>query len=89
MTAYVLATATVGSSVIYTSAAINDSATFLQGLSFINTNTNAVNILHGNNTVYNMGSILSGSSYGLVVNTVNDCEIVNTATGTIASLAGF
>lgn len=89
MTAYVFGSTTIGSSLIYSSAAINDSVTFLQGLTFFNTNTNAVNILHGNNTVYNSATVMSGGTYGLVVNTVNDCEIVNTATGTIGTLAGF
>ena len=89
MTAYVFGTTTIGTAVVYESAAINDSVTFLPSLTFFNTNGNAVNILHGNNTAYNMGTIMSGRTYGLVVNTVNDCEIVNTATGTIASLAGF
>ena len=89
MTAYVFGTTTIGASTIYASAAINDSVTFLQGLTFFNTNGEAVSIQHGNNTAYNMATIISGGSYGLVVGNVNDCEIVNTATGTIASLAGI
>ena len=87
MTAFVRDTTINGSSIIYSSAAINDSVTFLQGLTFFRTSGNAVSIQHGNNTAYNMATIMSGQGYGLTVNTVNDCEIVNTATGTIASLS--
>ena len=88
MTAYVRDTTTIGSSIIYASAAINDSVTFLEGLTFFNINDEAVSIGHGNNSVYNMGTIMSGATWGLIVNTVNDCEIVNTATGPIATLSG-
>ncbi len=88
MTAFVPTTTNIGSSVIYSSVAAGDSVTFLQPYTFINTSGNAVNLTYANNTVVNMTTVMSGGSYGLVVNSVADCEIVNTATGTIATLSG-
>lgn len=73
---------------VYTSTAANDQATFLQPFQFISLGTNAVNVLHENFTVVNMTSLMSGASYGVVVNSVGDCDIINTDTGTIATLAG-
>lgn len=89
MTAFVPNASSVGASVIFASVAANDSVTFLQPHTFINTTGNAVNINRTNNTVLNMTTLMSGAAYGVVVNGVSDCDIINTATGTIASTAGF
>lgn len=88
MTAFVPNASSIGPTVIFSSVAANDSVTFLQPYTFINTGTNAVNIIHHNNTVLNMTTLMSGGSYGVVVNGGNDCDIINTATGTIAALSG-
>lgn len=89
MTAFVPNASSVGPSIVFASVAVNDSVTFLPAFTFINTTTNAVNLLHANNTLLNMTTLMSGGSYGIVVNSVDDCDIINSATGTIATLSGI
>lgn len=86
MTSTVLTTSTIGNSVVYASVAMNDNVTLLPGLTFMNTFLNGITILHGGNTVLNMATLLSGGSYGLTVNAATDCEVTNTAQGTIGTL---
>ena len=88
MTAFVPTASDIGPGTIFTSVAAGDSVTFLQPYSFINTTGTAVNINHANNTLINMTTLMSGASNGVFVNTVADCDIINTATGTIAALTG-
>jgi Ca2+-binding RTX toxin-like protein len=88
MTAFVPTGSSIIAGVVYSSVAADNSVTFLQPFTFFSTAGNAVNINHANNTVVNMTTLMSGASYGLVVNAVSGCDIINTATGTIATTAG-
>ena len=76
MTAFVPTASDIGPGTIYTSVAAGDSVTFLQPYSFINTTGTAVNINHANNTLINMTTLMSGATYGVVVNGVADCDII-------------
>lgn len=88
MTAFIPIASNIGAATIFTTVAANDSLTLLQPYSFITTNVNAINILHANTSLINMTMLMSGGSYGVVINSVNDCDIVNTATGHIAATSG-
>ena len=88
MTAYVPTADSIGPTVVFTSVAEGDSVTFLQPYTFINTTDYAVDFGHANNTLLNMTTLMSGAFSGVVVDNVADCEIINTATGTIAALSG-
>ncbi|MES2665959.1 MAG: M10 family metallopeptidase C-terminal domain-containing protein [Pseudomonadota bacterium] len=87
MTTFVPTESVIGPQPIYTSVAVNDGIILLEGLTFISTSANAVNVLHGNQSLLNMTSLISGGGHGVVVNGVSDSSIVNTAAGTIGSVA--
>jgi Ca2+-binding RTX toxin-like protein len=88
MTAFVLTANNIVNDTTFISVAVGDSFTVLQGVTGMNTVGGAVSLNHDNNSVLNMGSLLAGNTSGVAVNTVDDCDIVNTATGIIATLDG-
>ncbi len=87
MTAFVQSTTLIGPTAFHVSVAVGDSFTLLQNVTVFNTNGFTINMIHADYSVFNMGSLLSANSYGVIVNGVNNCDIFNATTGTIGALA--
>jgi hypothetical protein len=87
MTAFVPTASIIGNATIFTTVAANGSLTLLQPYTFINTIGMGINILHFNTALLNLTTLMSGGDYAVSIGAVSDCDITNTASGTIATLS--
>ena len=87
MTTTVQSTNNIGPGVTYNAAAVGDIWMVLQGVTFMNTTGVAAGINFADSAIYNAGNVFSGASYSVFVTNGAGTDIVNAATGTIATFA--